>query len=283
MHNKIRFASEARARVRFVLLSLTAVGIASFALGHAGFAPMTIILVALMVAVGMALVIRIERAASQLLRQSHSARCSASKAEKHYVEVLGRIIKVVESRDRYWAGHSQNVGRLAGMIARQLGHSDSLCQQMVLAGELHDIGRIAVPDSVLLNHSRFGVEDFRCVQTHSTVSHDVLKPLEMLADILPAIRAHHEKPNGTGYPDGLKGEEVPAGASILAVADAYDAMTHDRPHRHAMSPVRAIGELRRCAPDGFDSGCVEALAEALSIPVLEDAEDFAPASELCPA
>jgi HD-GYP domain-containing protein (c-di-GMP phosphodiesterase class II) len=154
------------------------------------------------------------------------------------------------------------------MIARQLGMSGSEVEQIILAGELHDIGLLAVPESVILNHSRFGIDDFRCVQTHSVASHDVLKPLEMLGEVLPAIRAHHEKFNGTGYPDGLKGESIPLGGRILAVADAYDAMTHDRPHRQAMSPMIALRELRRCTPAGFDPDCVNALAEGLRIPTI---------------
>jgi len=281
--NRTRFVSEGYAIARFAALSVIAVGVASYAIGHVGLATSTIILVVLMVGVGAGMVIQIQRAVSHLRRQSKSVRQSAGLAERHYIEVLRRIIKVVENRDRYWAGHSRNVGRLSGMIARQLGLSDSWCQQMVLAGELHDIGRLAVPESIILNHSRFGVEDFRCVQTHSAISHEVLKPLEMLAGILPAIRAHHEKPNGTGYPDGLKGSDIPLGAHILAVADAYDAMTHDRPHRHAVSPIMAFRELRRCTPAGFDSDSVEALAAALNIPALEDAHNAAPARETCPA
>jgi HD-GYP domain-containing protein (c-di-GMP phosphodiesterase class II) len=246
-----------------------AVAVASCAIGQVGSAVATILLVAIVVGVGVGTVMQVHRAVSKLGTQSRSVRHSASAAEKHYIEVLGRIVKVVEGRDRYWAGHSHNVGRLAGMIAQQLGLPELQREQMVLAGELHDIGLLAVPESVILSHLRFGVEDFRCVQTHSVISHDVLKPLEILGGILPAIRAHHEKFNGTGYPDGLSGDGIPLGGRILAVADAYDAMTHDRPHRRAMSPVAAWRELRRCTPAGFDPVCVEALAAALSIPTLE--------------
>jgi len=263
--------SQAYALARFVALSVIAVALASYAIGQVGLAAPTIVLAALMVGVGVGMVIRVQRAVSKLGIQSTSVRHSASAAERHYIEVLGRIVKVVESRDRYWAGHSHNVGRLSGIIAQELGLGESQREQMVLAGELHDIGLLAVPESVMLSHSRFGVEDFRCVQTHSVISHDVLKPLEILGGILPAIRAHHEKLNGTGYPDGLKGDGIPLGGRILAVADAYDAMTHDRPHRQAVSPMMALGELRRCAPAGFDPVCVEALAAAMSIPTLEEA------------
>ena len=271
MSKRVTPVSEAYALARFATLSVIAVAVGSYAIGQAGFAIPTILLATLMVGVAAGMVIQVQRAVSRLGTQSTSVRHSASAAERHYIEVLGRIVKVVEGRDRYWAGHSHNVARLAGMIAKQLGLSESQCEEMVLAGELHDIGLLAVPESVMLSHSRFGVEDLRCVQTHSVTSHDMLKPLEILGGILPAIRAHHEKLNGTGYPDGLKGDCIPLGGRILAVADAYDAMTHDRPHRQAVSPMTALRELRRCSPSGFDPACVEALASALSIPALEGA------------
>ena len=139
-----------------------------------------------------------------------------------------------------------------------------------LAGQLHDIGLLAVPETIIQSYARFGVEEFRSVQKHSEASYEVLKPLEMLADVLPAVRYHHERLNGTGYPAGLKEGQVPLGARILAVADSYDAMTHDRPHRAAMSPLVAMRELQRCCPSGYDPECVEALAEIMNIPALEE-------------
>ena len=109
----------------------------------------------------------------------------------------------------------------------------------------------------------------RTVREHSDISYEVLKPLAMLAPVLPAIRHHHERTNGTGYPAALAGDAIPLEARILAVADAYDAMTHDRPHRQALSSLVALRELRRCCPSGYDSRCVEALAEVLHAPAME--------------
>ena len=204
--------------------------------------------------------------------RAHTGRLatSAGEAEKHYVEVLGRIVKIVEARGAHWAGHSERVGQLARGMALKLGLGPEQADRMDLAGQLHDIGLLAVSEALLAQHGNFGSEAFGSVQKHSEASFQVLRPLDSLADVLPAIRHHHERMNGTGYPLGLAGDDVPAGARILAVADAYDAMTHDRPHRAALSPFHAMQELRRCTPAGFDASCVDALAEVVNLPKLEE-------------
>jgi HD-GYP domain-containing protein (c-di-GMP phosphodiesterase class II) len=209
------------------------------------------------------LVYQVHRAVGELRRQSQQVRHVATEAEKHYAEVLRRIIRYVEMRDRNWQGHSENVARMAGRIGKQMGLSAQHCEQLVAAGQLHDIGLLAIPDAVLLRNTRFGVDEFRAVQKHSEVSYEVLRPLEHLAGVLPAIRSHHERFNGTGYPDALAGEAIPLDARILAVADAYDAMTHDRPHRAALAPLVAMRELRRCTPAGYDPRCVEAMERVM--------------------
>lgn len=201
------------------------------------------------------------------------ARESAAQAEQHYLGVLKRIMQCVESRDKYTIGHSERVGRLAVQMSQKLGLSDEICQKMEMAGYLHDIGMIAVPEHILAQQSSLGVENFRTVQKHSEVGYEVLLPLESLAEVLPAIRFHHERMNGTGYPSGLEGASIPIEARILAVADAYDAMTHDRPHRPAMSPLVAMKELQRCTPAGYDPRCVNVLADLMNLPLLEEAMD----------
>ena len=271
MLKRVRVVSHAYEVVRVVCVYVVAIavlaGIMAF-VGWHGSAVATGLLIAL-IAGGM--VFEVHRAVRDLRGQSHSARQAAAEAERHYVEVLRRIISFVEGRERHWCGHSKNVGRLARRIARQMDLPEAFCEKLSLAGQLHDIGLLAIPEACISGADGFGIEEFRSLQKHSDVSYEVLKPLLMLADVLPAIRAHHERMNGTGYPDGLAGEDIPLGGRILAVADAYDAMTHDRPHRPAMSPLAAMRELRRCCPAGYDPACVEALAEALNVPALEEA------------
>lgn len=269
MQERVGFFSEAYVVVRKVSLYVILIGVLACAMACDGWhRPLSMLIGAGIAAVAGAMVLLVRTSVTDLHRQSHTARQAAAEAERHYVEVLRRVVRFVEGRDRYLAGHSENVGRQAGLIAAQMGLPEDTCRKLSLAGELHDIGLLAVPQRIL-EHVRFGVQEFRSVQEHAEASHELLRPLEMLADVLPAIRHHHERFNGSGYPGGLEGEAIPLGARILAVADAYDAITHDRPHRPALSPVSALRELRRCTPAGYDPDCVAALAQVMHMPALE--------------
>lgn len=272
MPKRIRVLADAYEIVRSVSISVGALLVVACAMAFVGWHPPGLVLAAAGAAVAAVLVLQVRRAVRQLHGRADLARQGAAEAEEHYVEVLRRIVAVVEARDKYCSGHSRNVGDLAEKIARGLALPEDLCLHLALAGQLHDIGLLAVPAEVLSNHTRLGAAEFRSVQTHSQVSYDVLRPLEMLADVLPAIRSHHERLNGTGYPSGLAGEDIPLGGRILAVADAFDAMTHDRPHRQALSPMVAMRELRRCCPSGYDTRCVEALAEVIHAPAMEQVQ-----------
>ncbi|MHC4986055.1 MAG: HD-GYP domain-containing protein [Planctomycetota bacterium] len=199
-----------------------------------------------------------------------SIRESAEEAERHCLDVFNIMIGFVEGRDRYWKGHSDNVGRLAEQIARQLGLSDQRCHQLKLAGHLHDVGLLAVPEAMLNKDAKLGLEAFRHVTEHAEISYELLKPLDSMQPVLDDVRYHHERMNGTGYPKGLTGEAIPLGARILAVADSFDAMTHDRPQRHAMTTVQAMSELQRCAPAGYDPNVVDALGKVLNMDVITE-------------
>jgi len=204
---------------------------------------------------------------------SHSDRLSRFVAitEVHYIDVLQRIVRSVEASDKYTVGHSERVGVLAKRIAERMGFSAVECYQLDIAARLHDIGMVAIPQKHLSGRPRIGLEGFRALKKHSEFGYEVLQPLQSIAEMLPAVKYHHERMNGTGYPAGLANDEIPLPARILAVADAYDAMTHDRPHRGAMSPFAAMQELIRCTPAGYDAECVNALAECMNLPVLREA------------
>jgi len=217
------------------------------------------------------MVLQVHWAITHLHRQSHMARKAADEAEEHYVEVLWSIVRFVEARDKIMEGHSERVSELAEQMARKMCLPDERSRMIKLAGRLHDIGMIAIPEKILKQRGRIGVDGFRSIMQHPEVAYQVLKPLNSLAGALPAVRHHHERMNGTGYPAELAGRDIPLEARILAVADAYDAMTHDRPNRPAMAPVVAMQELRRCTPAGYDPACVEALASLKHIPALEKA------------
>jgi len=268
VQDRMGFFSEAYLVVRKVSLYLILIGVLACAMVSVGWRSASVAIGAALAVVAGMTVNQVRTALLDLHRESRSARQAAAEAEKHYVEILRRVVRFVEARDSYLRGHSENVGRFAGQIAERMGWSPDECARLALAGELHDIGLLAVPEHVL-EHVRFGVEDLDTVRKHSEASCELLKPLVMLADVLPAIRHHHERLNGTGYPAGLAGEAIPLGARILAAADAYDAITHDRPHRPALSPLAAMRELERCTPAGFDPDCIAALGDILHAPALQ--------------
>ena len=279
MLKRVRFVSHTYEIVRVVCVYVVAIAVLAGIMAFVGWQISAIATGLLIAVIAGATIFEVRRAARDLHGQSRSARKGAAEAERHYVDVLRKIISFVEGRECYWRGHSKSVGRLAREIARRMNLPEELCQKLELAGQLHDIGLLAIPEVFISGAEGFGIDEFRSLQKHSEASHEVLRPLLMLADVLPAIRAHHERMNGTGYPDGLAGEDIPLGGRILAVADSYDAMTHDRPGRSAMSPLAAMRELGRCSPAGYDPACVEALAEVLNVPALEEA--WAAARAMC--
>ncbi|MHC4982568.1 MAG: HD-GYP domain-containing protein [Planctomycetota bacterium] len=255
--------------IRPVCVCLFAIAIVAWAMAIKGLNPTSLELGLIIVGLGAIVVMHVHRATAALARRSAISRQAAKEAEGHYTRILVRIVEHAEARDSYWVNHSRNVGLLCEKMARKLGMPKDQCKLMKLAGRLHDIGILTVPASVRLRRSRLAAEEFRKLQRHPDISYEMLEPLKSIEWILPAVRYHHERMNGTGYPKGLAGEEIPLAARIVGVADSYDAMTHDRPHRPAMAPIQAIEELRHCTPSGYDRNCVDALAEIVNIRQLE--------------
>ncbi len=261
VHPRVQIFADACHVVRPGFVSVIAMAIAAGAMAFVGWTAASAVMAGVVVLVAAVLMVQVHRAVSRLRDQSAAVAQASVEAEKHYVNVLGRIVKFVESRDRFIEGHSDRVGRLAESLALKLDMPADRAARLRLAGELHDVGLLAVPASAMAQAAKISVDSFRCIKQHCEVGYEVLRPLKSLQDVLPAVRHHHERMNGTGYPDGLANEQIPAEARILAVADAFDAMTHDRPHRRAMGKVDAMRELRRCTPAGYDPLCVDALAD----------------------
>jgi len=277
----MRVLSEACQVVRPVSVCVAAMGVIACAMAIQGWEVSSLVLGGLIVPIAGVLVFQVHRAVGQLRRQSTDVSDAAHRAAEHYVSMLRRVVRFVEAREQYTRGHSERVGRLAEQVARQMRRPEPYCRLLRVAGELHDIGLLAVPDNLLNMRANLSVSAFRTVKKHAEVSYEILKPLRALDPVLPAILHHHERMNGTGYPKGLEGECIPLGARILAVADAYDAMTHDRPHRPAMPALQAVEELRRCTPAGYDPVCVAMLEEVLGVgqvrPLAAPAEAAVPA------
>jgi diguanylate cyclase (GGDEF)-like protein len=172
------------------------------------------------------------------------------------------LTEVLDIRDAGTAVHSQTVGRYADMIARGLGLSDELVDRIRLAGVLHDVGKIAVPDAVLSKPGRLTDDEYAQMKRHPEVGALIVDGADM-KDVASWVMAHHERPDGGGYPHGLAGDQIPLEARILAVADAYEAMTCDRVYRGALPVDVAREELRRCAGSQFDPRVVEVFIDAL--------------------
>jgi len=180
------------------------------------------------------------------------------------LSTLQALAAAVEARDPYTRGHCERVTQYALIIAEALAFSNEDLEVVKRAAILHDIGKVAVPDSILRKNGRFDEDDWIEVRKHPQVGQTMLAHLKFLGPSLPLIRHHHERYDGSGYPDGLAADEIPLGARILAVADAFDAMTSDRPYREAFALPDVVGELERCAGSQFDLEIVEVFLEALS-------------------
>ncbi|MCU0960302.1 MAG: HD-GYP domain-containing protein [Pirellulaceae bacterium] len=172
--------------------------------------------------------------------------------EQLLLDTVRALVNVVEAKDRYTSGHSERVGLYAKELAAATGLKESVCNRIYLAGLLHDIGKIAVRDDVLGKSAQLAREDLDEMHRHPEEAWSILFGLTALDDILFGVLHHHESWDGTGYPDGLRAEEIPLDARILAVADAYDAMTTNRPYRCALSPAEAADILRQGAGVQWD-------------------------------
>ncbi len=168
----------------------------------------------------------------------------------------------VEARDPGTREHCDRMVLLVDTLSTALGLDDGQRLALRRSAYLHDVGKIAVSDTVLLKPSRLNSAEWAMMRVHPTVGEDILRPLSTFRDVLPLVRSHHERLDGTGYPDGLTGDQIPLPVRILSVADVYDALTVDRPYRSALSPVEALSVIREEAAKGWwDPLVVDALAK----------------------
>jgi diguanylate cyclase (GGDEF)-like protein/putative nucleotidyltransferase with HDIG domain len=179
-------------------------------------------------------------------------------ASERLLAVMLDLAEAVDLRFSGSARHSETVGRYAEMMARELGLSEQCTSRVRLAGLLHDIGKVGVPDSILKKPSKLTEAEFEIIKRHPELGAQMLDH-PSLADVRTWVGAHHERPDGLGYPLGLSAEQIPLEARILAVADAYEAMTSDRCYRCSMPSTLARAELERCAGTQFDPAVVSAL------------------------
>jgi two-component system, cell cycle response regulator len=174
------------------------------------------------------------------------------------------LVRVLAERESTLAEHIGNVADLAELTARHLGLPSQEVAETRLAGELHDIGKAAVPDAILNKPGPLDDREWHFMRRHSLIGERIVSAAPALGAVAKIIRWSHERVDGSGYPDGLAGAEIPLSARIVAVADAFDAMTSARPYLEPRTPENALSELRRCAGAQFDADVVEAFAEVVA-------------------
>jgi len=206
-----------------------------------------------------------------------------------YEATMRSLIKAVETKDLYTRGHSERVSRASVLIGRSSGMREDRVTTLRYAGTLHDVGKLGVPTRVLQKAGKLTDEEYEAIQQHPSRGREITRELEFLGEAIEGIHFHHERIDGRGYPMGLKGEEIPEFARIIAVADAFDSMTTTRSYRGARSIEDAIIELRRCKGSQFDPVMVEALIEAIEAhgwdvtDTLPEIEPPAPSVEAMPS
>jgi putative nucleotidyltransferase with HDIG domain len=184
-------------------------------------------------------------------------------AEATYLGAVRALAAALDARDPYTAGHSERVSRLSVAMGEELKLPGEEVETLRLGALLHDIGKIGVPDEVLRKPGVLNAAEFEAIKTHPVAGARILRSIPFLAPHIPIVELHHERPDGLGYPYGLRGDEIPLAARIVHVADAFDAITSARAYRSGRIPVEAISELRRCVGTEFDGAAVEALIAAL--------------------
>jgi HD-GYP domain-containing protein (c-di-GMP phosphodiesterase class II) len=175
-----------------------------------------------------------------------------------FISSIRAFAAAIDAKDPYTRGHSERVANYSRAIARHLGLPKELRQQVWVSAVLHDIGKIGVDDRILKKGSVLTPEEFEQMKLHPTIGAEIVAPIASLAEMLPGIRWHHEAWNGTGYPDGLKGERIPLMARIIGVADTFDAITTNRPYQEAYTSDYALERIRQLTGTKFDAKIVTA-------------------------
>jgi putative nucleotidyltransferase with HDIG domain len=186
-------------------------------------------------------------------------------------KVTSILVDAATPKDGYTAEHAVEVARLSRLVGMDLGLNEEELEALVQGALLHDLGKLGVADAILEKPGTLTEEEWVVVKRHSEIGAQMIEPLESLSGAVPLVRHHHERPDGTGYPDGLEGEQIPLAARIIAVADAYDVMLRGRLYRPKRlraksSPAEALAELEREADSQFDARVVEALRRVLEDP-----------------
>src|SRR4051812_6443457 len=200
------------------------------------------------------------------------------RAADAYRAVVHSLAAALEARDGYTGGHSDEVQRLAAAVARRLGLTREELDEVRTVALLHDIGKIGIADEVLHKPTSLSDHEWALMREHPVIGERILRPLPGLSAVATAVRHEHERWDGAGYPDGLKGEQIPLPSRVVLACDAWHALVSDRPYRRALPFDVALAELERCSGTQFDPTVIVALIECVSAP-LPSEDDYRPQSD----
>lgn len=200
----------------------------------------------------------------RVIAEALSMRDAIAQLNHGYSQPIANLIDAIEWKDQYTLGHVRRVAGYAVMTGSELALPPLELRALALGAQMHDLGKISVPDRILTKPGSLTAEEFAVIQKHVESGFEIATKVKALQPALQGIRYHHEKVDGTGYPEGLRADAIPLQARIIAVADAFDAMTSGRVYQPAVSHERAISELRRCSGSHFDPVCVQAFVNALA-------------------
>jgi len=187
---------------------------------------------------------------------------AAQENRELFVSSIRMIATAIDAKDPYTRGHSDRVCAYSMAVAREMGLKGAELEEVRVSAMLHDVGKIGIDDRVLRKPSALNDDEFAMIKSHPFTGAQIMEPVPQLKNIIPGIKYHHENWGGGGYPEGIKGEDIPRIARIIAVADTFDAMTTDRPYQKAMSPRYAAEKIRSLVGKRFEPAIVEAFLKA---------------------
>ncbi|MDR1695790.1 MAG: GAF domain-containing protein [Endomicrobium sp.] len=183
--------------------------------------------------------------------------------QSFYFEMIQTLARAIDAKDSYTFDHADRARHYAKLIAERMNLPQAIVRHVEFAALMHDVGKIGIEDNILRKPGKLTTEEFEIIKKHPVIGNNIISPVTFLAPVAPMILYHQEWYNGNGYPEGLRGEEIPLGSRIVAAIDAYDAMTSDRPYRKALPKEYAISELIRGSGTQFDPAVVEAFVSIL--------------------